>query len=78
MEKGSIMMDRRDELTRTLKRIHIACRQAGHDLGWICAVLAQSDKPGCEKGAREASLQVADELDELARSLRMICSVEQE
>ncbi len=72
------MMDRRDELTRTLKRIHIACRKASHDLGWVCAVLAQSNEPGCEEGVRKTSLRIADELDDLVRSLRTACRLEQE
>lgn len=72
------MMDRRDEMTRALKRIQVACRKASHDLGWVCAVLAHGDEPDCEEGAREASLRIADELDELVQSIRMVCSVERE
>jgi len=66
------------DLSRTLKRIHVACRQATHDLGWICAVLAESGEPNRVQIAREASLQVADELDRLAHSLRAACDVARE
>lgn len=72
------MTREREDLARALKRIHVTCRQINHDLGWICAVLAQSDKPNRGEVARQASLQVADRLDELAQSLRMQCSIEQE
>lgn len=73
-----MMIQERKNLSRTLKRIHVACRRVNHDLGWICAVLSESDEPDCDEVAREAGLQVADELDRLVQSLRVACGVEQE
>lgn len=72
------MIREQEELSRTLKRTHVACRQATHDLGWICAVLAESGEPNRGEIAREASLQVADELEEIARSLRVACGADPE
>lgn len=72
------MTRKHDDLARALKQLHVTCRRAGHKLGWIHSRLVAGDRATRGEEAREAALQLADELEELVNALRSACVVEGE